>query len=112
MDGLGCHHWPVDESIKFGRVASWSCVDLDQVRSPVGVKKNIVAKEPVGVIAGLDLLNNRTVFANLSFTFTLSSWALKFGPIGLESSNCCTFCPSPLKEESPHRMLFTTTSSI
>ena len=58
MDRLGRHHWPVDEGVKFGRVASWSCVDLDQVWSAVRVEKNIVAKEPVGVVAGLNLLNN------------------------------------------------------
>ena len=46
------------------------------------------------------------------FGSTLSSWALKLGPIGLESSNCCELSLSPLKEESPHKMLFTTTSSI
>ena len=62
MDRLGRHHWPVDESVKFGRVASWGCVDLDQMRSTVRVEKNIVAKEPVGVIAGLNLLDNRTFF--------------------------------------------------
>lgn len=61
-NGSCCHHWPVDESIKFGRVAGGSCVDLDQVRSTVRVEKNIVAKEPVGVVAGLNLLDNRIFF--------------------------------------------------
>ena len=88
MDGLGRHHWPVDESVKFGRVASWSCVDLDQVRSTVRVEKNVVAKEPVGVVAGLDLLNNLTFVSQLKFHFYfiqlgVEVWSHRFGVVEL-----------------------------
>ena len=79
MDGLGRHHRPVDESVKFGRVASWSCVDLDQVRSPVRVEKNVVAKEPVGVVAGLDLLNNLTFVSQLKFHFYFIQLGVEVG---------------------------------
>ena len=88
MDGLGRHHRPVDESVKFGRVASWSCVDLDQVRSTVRVEKNVVAKEPVGVVAGLDLLNNLTFVSQPKFHFYfiqlgVEVWSHRFGVVEL-----------------------------
>ena len=95
----GTNHGSVDKSVQWIVEAGWSRVHLNQVRLALRVKQDVVAKQLVHVVQGLHLRPNN-IFIEAA---------------GAREENTSFFCPvfiSSFNEVSPHRMLFTTKSSI